>query len=286
MVLTAENYNPVFWGAAFCFLVLISILSLVILNVVRSATIGILSLGAILVATTGLFIWRFSGGGMVVDKPNFIPKEPKAAVTEVIQSSNARIDFDSLTVTGYSVGSTVSCNYSSSGSAESASPIQSGSVARDGGNRNWYAYPMTVPVDSTQAGSILSCGFLFDNLSANCSVNLSSPATNGENKYILNAKADFSNGVSESFGIAGGKVRFSGLQYGKSYVFGDKRIEVAEDGTAVCEFTVPDYGYVAQMFPDLYSVRLVKAEGNSLETELILYVKRPIKRAVDVRAGK
>lgn len=33
-------------------------------------------------------------------------------------------------------------------------------------------------------------------------------------------------------------------------------------------------------------VRLVKAEGNSLETELILYIKRPIKRAVDVRAGK
>lgn len=24
MVLTAENYNPVFWGVAFCFLVLIS----------------------------------------------------------------------------------------------------------------------------------------------------------------------------------------------------------------------------------------------------------------------
>ena len=70
---------------------------------------------------------------MVVDKPNFIPKEPKAAVTEVIQSSNARIDFDSLTVTGYSVGSPVSCSYSAGGSAESASPIQSGSVARDGG---------------------------------------------------------------------------------------------------------------------------------------------------------
>lgn len=133
-------------------------------DVIRSATVGILSLGAILVAVTGLFIWRFSGGGMVVDKPNFIPKEPKAAVTEVIliQSSNARIDFDSLTVTGYSVGSTVSCNYSSSGSAESASPIQSGSVARDGGtNLSWYAYPMTVPMDSTKAGSfgvVWNCG--------------------------------------------------------------------------------------------------------------------------------
>ena len=81
MVLTAETYNPVFWGVAFCFLVLISILSLVMVDVIRSATVGILSLGAILVAVTGLFIWSFSGGGMVVDKPNFIPKEPKAAVT-------------------------------------------------------------------------------------------------------------------------------------------------------------------------------------------------------------
>lgn len=65
MVLTAETYNPVFWGVAFCFLVLISILSLVMVDVIRSATVGILSLGAILVAVTGLFIWRFSGGGMV-----------------------------------------------------------------------------------------------------------------------------------------------------------------------------------------------------------------------------
>ena len=145
---------------------------------------------------------------------------------------------------------------------------------------------MTVPVDSTKAGSILSCGFLFDNLSANCSVNLSSPATNGGNKYVLNAMASFNNGASESFGIAGGTVRFSGLEYGKSYAFGDTSLEVAEDGTAVGEFTVPDYGYVDKKFPDLYSIRLVRAEGSSLETELILYVKRPIKSVVDARAGK
>lgn len=59
-----------------------------------------------------------------------------------------------------------------------------------------------------------------------------------------------------------------------------------EDGTAVGEFTVPDYGYVDSKFPALYSIRLVRAEGNSLETELILYVKRPIKRDRDARAGK
>lgn len=238
---------------------------------------------AAVVVVIGIIIWLGSDCAMIVDKPNFIPK---AYSNEAIPSSNARIGLDSLTVAGYSVDSRASCSYSSSGNAESASSIQSGSVSGDFGTRNWYAYPMTVPVDSTKAGSILSCGFLFDNLSANCSVNLSSPTTNGGNKYILNAMVSFSNGVSESFGIAGGTVRFSGLQYGKSYVFGDKSLEVAEDGTAVGEFTVPDYGYVAKKFPDLYVVRLVKAEGNSLETELILYVKRPIKRAVDVRAGK
>lgn len=205
---------------------------------------------------------------------------------ETVPSSNVKVDFDTLTVTGCSVGSPVSCSYSFNGNVESASPIQSGSVKRDGNTLNWYVYPMTVPVDSQKVGSVLFCGFLFDNLSANCSVNLSFPATNGDNKYILNAKADFNNGVSESFGIAGGKVRFSGLEYGKSYAFGDTSLEVAEDGTAVGEFIVPDYGYVDSKFPDLYSVRLVKAEGNSLETELILYIKRPIKRAVDARAGK
>lgn len=82
------------------------------------------------------------------------------------------------------------------------------------------------------------------------------------------------------------RVLFSGLEYGKSYAFGDTSLEVAEDGTAVGEFTVPDYGYVDSKFPDLYSIRLVRAEGSSLETELILYVKRPIKSVVDARAGK
>lgn len=205
---------------------------------------------------------------------------------ETVPSSNVKVDFDTLTVTGCSVGSPVSCSYSFNGNVESASPIQRGSVKRDGNTLNWYVYPMTVPVDSQKAGSVLSFGFLFDNLSTNCSVNLSSPATNGGNKYVLNAMASFNNGASESLGIAGGTVRFSGLEYGKSYAFGDTSLEVAEDGTAEVEFTVPDYGYVDKEFPDLYSVRLVRAEGNSLETELILYVKRPIKSVVDARAGK
>lgn len=208
----------------------------------------------------------------------------------VYRKSDGKLGVGFVSGTGYGwyIGSPVSCSYSFNGNVESASPIQSGSVKCDGNTLNWYVYPMTVPVDSQKAGSVLSCGFLFDNLSANCSVNLSSPATNGGNKYVLNAMASFNNGASESLGIAGGTVRFSGLQYGKSYTFGDKSLEVAEDGTAEVEFTVPDYGYVDSKFPDLYSIRLVRAEGSSLETELILYVKRPIKikSVVDARAGK
>lgn len=129
---------------------------------------------------------------------------------ETVPSSNVKVDFDTLTVTGCSVGSPVSCSYSFNGNVESASPIQSGSVARDGDtDLNWYAYPMTVPVDSQKAGSILSCDFLFDNLSANCSVNLSSPATNGGNKYVLKCEAS----DKERCGRASGEV-----SHGKNFL--------------------------------------------------------------------
>lgn len=284
MIVTAETFIPALFGLMLGLMVIFIASLWVIKRYMLSASLAILAACAVFtvfIGFIGSIIWFCTDAP--VDKPDFIPR----ASNEVISGSNTGINFESLTVTGYSVGSPVPCSYSSNGSVDGSASIQLGSVNGDMDTSfNWYAYPMTVPVDSQKSGSIASFGILFDNLSANCSVNLSSPATNGGNKYILNAKADFNNGVSESFGIAGGKVRFSGLQYGKSYAFGDKSLEVAEDGTAEVEFTVPDYGYVDSMFPDLYSVRLVKAEGNSLETELILYIKRPIKRAVDVRAGK
>lgn len=281
MIVTAETFIPALFGIMLGLMVIFIASLWVIKRYVLSASLAILAACAVFTVFIGSIIWFCNDAP--VDKPDFIPR----ASNEVISGSNTSINFESLTVTGYSVGSPVPCSYSSNGSVDGSASIQSGSVNGDMNTSfNWYAYPMTVPVDSQNSGSLVSFGILFDSLSANCSVNLSSPATNGGNKYILNAKADFNNGVSESFGVAGGTVRFSGLQYGKSYAFGDKSLTVAEDGTAEVEFTVPDYGYVDSMFPDLYSVRLVKAEGNSLETELILYVKRPIKRAVDVRAGK
>lgn len=274
MIITAETFIPVLFGIVLGLMVIFIASLWVIKRYVLSASLAILAACAVFTVFIGSIIWFCNYAP--VDKPDFIPR----ASNEVISGSNASINFDSLTVTGYSVGSPVPCSYSSSGSIDGSSPIQSGSVNGDMNTSfNWYTYPMTVPVDSQKSGSIASFGILFDNLSAKCNVNLSSPATDGGNKYVLNAKADFSNGVSESFGIAGGTVRFSGLQYGKSYAFGDKSLEVAEDGTAVGEFIVPDYGYVDSMFPDLYSIRLVRAEGSSLETALILYIKRPIKRA-------
>lgn len=272
MIVTAETFIPALLGIMLGLMVIFIASIWVIKRYVLSAFLAILAVCVVFTVFIGSIIWFCNDAP--VDKPDFIPR----ASNEVISGSNTGINFESLTVTGYSVGSPVPCSYSSNGSVDGSASIQLGSVNGDMDTSvNWYAYPMTVPVDSQKSGGIVSFGILFDNLSANCSVNLSSPATNGGNKYILNAKADFNNGVSESFGIAGGKVRFSGLQYGKSYAFGDKSLEVAEDGTAEVEFTVPDYGYVDSMFPDLYSVRLVKAEGNSLETELILYIKRPIK---------
>lgn len=274
MIITAETFIPALLGIMLGLMVIFIASLWVIKRYVLSASLAILAACAVFTVFIGSIIWFCNYAP--VDKPDFIPR----ASNEVISGSHTSINFESLTVTGYSVGSPVPCSYSSNGSVDGSASIQLGSVNGDMDTSfNWYAYPMTVPVDSQKSGGIVSFGILFDNLSANCSVNLSSPATNGGNKYILNAKADFNNGVSESFGIAGGKVRFRGLQYGKSYAFGDKSLTVAEDGTAEVEFTVPDYGYVDSMFPDLYSVRLVKAEGNFLETELILYIKRPIKRA-------
>jgi hypothetical protein len=212
------------------------------------------------------------------NRPNYIPSGTVSKDSIAVNSSIG-CEFESVTFTGYAVGNPALLYYALDGEAEGVSPIQSGNV---GESSSWYVYPVTIPVSGNGAG----CGVQFENLSANCVVNISSPAKNGGNKYILNAVADFNNGVSESFGIAGGKVRFSGLQYGRSYVFDGKSLTVNEDGTADGEFTVPDYGYIDGSFPDLYSVRLVRAEGNSLETELILYVKRPIKRSWDARAGK
>lgn len=50
---------------------------------------------------------------------------------------------------------------------------------------------------------------------------------------------------------------------------------------------MPDYGYVDSKFPDLYSIRLVRAEGSSLETELILYVcEAPDKECRGRASGK
>lgn len=193
-------------------------------------------------------------------------------------TSSVKVRFESVTLCYYSSYQPVSCSWMYGDIVASPEPIvKTGGTFSDHTVYSYPSFPLAV-TDSDSGSKIADCALLVNNKPADCSVYLDSDNT-------ISAEAQFECS-KEQLGIAGGSVRFSGLQYGKSYTFGDKRLEVAEDGTAEVEFTVPDYGYVDSMFPDLYSVRLVKAEGNSLETELILYVKRPIKRAVDVRAGK
>lgn len=218
----------------------------------------------------------------------YISGIPKAylvslGVTEKV-SKDIKVEFESVTLSKCSIGSSVSCGWIYGDSVESSAPklndIKHGLFRRD-----VYAYPsFSLAVGEKQEGRIgriVKCGLLYDNKPADCGVYL---------RYdwgipVLYAQVD-SDRDEEVLGIASCRVRFSGLRSGKAYVFDGKRLDVGEDGTAVAEFTVPDYGYVDSMFPDLYSIRLVRAEGNSLETELILYVKRPIKSVVDARAGK
>lgn len=193
-------------------------------------------------------------------------------------TSSVKVSFESVTICYYSSYHPVSCSWMYGDIVASPEPIvKTGGTFSDHTVYSYPSFPLAV-TDSNSGSKIASCALLVDNKPADCSVYLDSDNT-------ISAKAKFECS-EEDLGIAGGSVRFSGLEYGKSYAFGDTSLEVAEDGTAVGEFTVPDYGYVDKKFPDLYSIRLVRAEGSSLETELILYVKRPIKSVVDARAGK
>jgi hypothetical protein len=91
---------------------------------------------------------------------------------------------------------------------------------------SYPSFPLTV-TDSDSGSKMAGCALLVDNKPADCSVYLDSDNT-------LSASADF-DCSDEQLGILGGRVRFSGLTYGKNYVFDGKRLDVQEDGTAVGE---------------------------------------------------
>ena len=74
---------------------------------------------------------------------------------------------------------------------------------------------------------------------------------------VLYAQVD-SDRDEEALGIASCRVRFSGLSFGKAYVFDGKHLDVKEDGTAVAEFNVPHYGYRKTGEDNAYAIPLLE----------------------------
>ena len=106
--------------------------------------------------------------------------------------------------------------------------VKTGGTFSDHTVYSYPSFPLAV-TDSNSGSKIASCALLVNNKPADCSVYLDSDNT-------ISAEAQFECS-KEQLGIAGGSVRFSGLTYGKNYVFDGKRLDVQEDGTAVGEFS-------------------------------------------------
>lgn len=136
-----------------------------------------------------------------------------------------------------------------------------------------YAYPsFPLAVGEIQEGGIgriVKCGLLYDNKPADCGVYL---------RYdwglpVLYAQVD-SDRSEEKLGITSGRVRFSGLRSGKSYVFDGKRLDVREDGTAVAEFNVPHYGYRKGGESNVYAIPLLEVADGEQRGLTAVCIKR------------
>ena len=147
-------------------------------------------------------------------------------------TSSVKVSFESVTICYYSSYHPVSCSWMYGDAVASPEPIvKTGGTFFDHTVYSYPSFPLAV-TDSTGSSKIASCALLVDNKPADCSVYLDSDNT-------ISAKAKFECS-EEDLGIAGGSVRFSGLTYGKNYVFDGKRLDVQEDGTAVGEFNSTD----------------------------------------------
>ena len=140
-------------------------------------------------------------------------------------SSSVKVSFESVTLCYYSSYQPVSCNWMYGDIVASPEPI----VKTGGTFSDHTVYSYLAVTDSNSGSKIAGCALLVTNKPADCSVYLDSDNT-------ISAKAKFECS-EEDLGIAGGSVRFSGLTYGKNYVFDGKRLDVQEDGTAVGEFS-------------------------------------------------
>lgn len=123
----------------------------------------------------------------------------------------------------------------------------------------YQSFPLAV-TDSNSSSKMAGCALLVDNKPADCSVYLDSDNT-------LSAEAKFECS-KEQLGILGGRVRFSGLTYGKNYVFDGKRLDVQEDGTAVGEFASMD------VYGGVYYIPLLEVDAGEQISLLEIGVKR------------
>lgn len=146
-------------------------------------------------------------------------------------TSSVKVSFESVTLCYYSY-SPVSCSWMYGDNIASPEPtVGTVGIMSKSELYSYPSFPLTV-TDSNSGSKIAGCALLVDNKPADCSVYLDSD-------NMLSAEAQFECS-KEQLGIAGGSVRFSGLTYGKNYVFDGKRLDVQEDGTAVGEFNSTD----------------------------------------------
>ena len=146
-------------------------------------------------------------------------------------TSSVKVSFESVMLCYYSY-SPVSCSWMYGDTIMSPEPtVGTVGIMSKSKLYSYPSFPLAV-TDSNSGSKIAGCVLLVDNKPADCSVYLDSDNT-------LSASADF-DCSDEQLGILGGRVRFSGLTYGKNYVFDGKRLDVQEDGTAVGEFNSTD----------------------------------------------
>lgn len=207
---------------------------------------------------------------------SYISGIPKAylvslGVTEKV-SKDIKVEFESVTLSKCSIGSSASCSWIYGDSVESSAPklndIKHGLFRRD-----VYAYPsFPLAVGEKQEdriGRIVKCGLLYDNKPADCGV---------YPRYdwglpVLYSQVD-SDRSEEKLGIASGRVRFSGLSSGKTYAFDGKRLDVQEAGTAVAEFEVPHYGYRKGGESNVYAIPLLEVADGEQKGLTAVCVKR------------
>lgn len=177
-------------------------------------------------------------------------------------TSSVKVSFESVTICYYSSYHPVSCSWMYGDAVASPEPIvKTGGTFSDHTVYSYPSFPLAV-TDSNSGSKIASCALLVDNKPADCSVYLDSDNT-------LSASADF-DCSDEQLGILGGRVRFSGLTYGKNYVFDGKRLDVQEDGTAVGEFNSTDSR------GEVYYIPLLEINAGEQTSLLEIGVKRVV----------